>query len=302
MAANSFAINMNCYTWGRFDLAQCLEQIKQTPLRRVELPVEQTRPNSLIPELMVNGPLHGQWQYSLPDLKDLLARDGFEVDSLDVFGFLGYPGGAEIIKRRIDFAEALGTNTIVLGCHHEALAPPGGKATVEDSEETRTARAYVYQVLREVGDYAADKGIKLALEIHGALMASAVEALRTMAEVDRANVGVNFDTANILFYNEDQSSDYCLEALEALAPHISHVHLKDIVRGKTREEHVLPRLGQGEVDFRKVFDILHAADFYGPFSFEVETFHRATEADDIAAYQADVLASIGYVKSLGEFA
>ena len=302
MAKNVFAINMNCYTWGRFDLAQCLEQIKQTPLRRVELPVEQTRPNSLIPELMVNAPLGGQWQYSLPDLKELLLKDGFEVDSLDVFGFLGYPGGAEIIERRVDFAEALGTDLIVLGCHHEALAPPGGKATVEDNEGTRAARAYVYQVLREVGDYAADKGIRIALEIHGALVASAEEALRTMAEVDRLNVGVNFDTANIFYYNEDQPAAYCLEALEALVRHISHVHLKDIVRGKTREEHVLPRLGRGEVDFRQVFDILHAAGFYGPFSFEVETFHGATEADDIAAYQADVLASIEYVRSLGEFA
>jgi len=79
------------------------------------------------------------------------------------------------------------------------------------------------------------------------------------------------------------------------------VHLKDIVRGKTSSEHVLPRLGQGEVDFRKVFDVLHGVGFYGPFSFEVETFHGATETNDIRDYQNDLLASIEYLRSLGEF-
>jgi len=122
-----------------------------------------------------------------------------------------------------------------------------------------------------------------------------------MKEVDRANVGVNFDTANILFYNLGFSTEDGARELEALAEHVLHVHLKDIVRGKTRKEHVLPRLGKGEVDFRKVFDILHAADFFGPFSFEVETFHGATASGEITAYQDDLLASIEYIRSLGEF-
>ena len=107
MAPNVFAISLNSYTWGRFDLAECLGQIKQTPLRRIELPVEQTRPKSLIPELMVDAPLHGQWQYSLPDLRALLAADGFVVDSLAVFGVLGYPGGADIIKVEAPEGDAL---------------------------------------------------------------------------------------------------------------------------------------------------------------------------------------------------
>ena len=79
MPQNTFAVSMNCYTWGRYNVAQCLEQVRQTPLRMLELPVEQSRPGCLIPELMVAAPLGGQWQYSLPDLKALLARDGFKV-------------------------------------------------------------------------------------------------------------------------------------------------------------------------------------------------------------------------------
>jgi len=53
---------------GKFDVAQYPEQMRQTPIRMVELTAEQTLPNSLIPELMVDAALRVQWQYSLPDL------------------------------------------------------------------------------------------------------------------------------------------------------------------------------------------------------------------------------------------
>ncbi|MFQ6099328.1 MAG: sugar phosphate isomerase/epimerase family protein, partial [Armatimonadota bacterium] len=174
----------------------------------------------------------------------------------------------------------------VLGCGHEA---------------DERARRDKYAMIRNVADYAAPRGIRIALEIHGGIMANADEALRTMDEVDRDNVGVNFDTANILFYNDDLDAAGAVAELDRLADRVFHVHLKDIIRGKTQAEHVLPRLGQGEVDFRKVFDVLHAADFRGPFSFEVETFHGATAADDITPYHEDLLASIDYIRSLNEF-
>jgi len=295
MQKNSFSVSMNCYTWGKFDVAQCLEQIKETPIRWAELPAEQARPGSLIPELMVDASLGGKWQYSLPDLKDLLARDGFRVDSLDVFGHTGYPGSAEMIKRRIAFAEALGAEIIVLGCHHHDIPHS------EDAKAQADARTFMYAMLRDVGDCAAERNIRIALEIHGGVTENTAEALRTMEEVGRDNVGINFDTANILFYNETLDNAAAAEALESLGKHVFHVHLKDIVRGKTKKEHTLPRLGTGEVDFRKVFDILHAVGFYGPFAFEVETFHGATESEDIAPYHEDLLASIEYLRSIGEF-
>jgi sugar phosphate isomerase/epimerase len=301
VSKNTFSASMNCYTWGRFDVAQCLEQLGKTPIRLVELPTEQCRPGCLVPELMLDAPLDGQWQYSLPDLKVLLARGGFRTDAVDVFGYTGYPGSDAFIKRRIDFAAALGANLIVLGCHHKALSHIGQTSCREESEEAKAARRYIYAMLRDLGDYGKAKGVRIALEIHAGVTATADEALRTMAEVNRDNVGINFDTANILFYNESLDSAGAARDLRRLARHVFHVHLKDIRRGKTRNEHVLPRLGTGEVDFRQVFDILHGVNFYGPFSFEVETFHGDTESNDIASYHEDLVASIEYVCGLGEF-
>ena len=297
---NSFSVSLNCFTWGRFDLAQCLEQIKQTPIRQVEIPVEQVRPKSLVPELMVDAPLGGQWQYSFPDLQALLARDGFRVESVDLFGFTGYPGIENLIKRRIDFAQRLGARTLVMGCHHKALSHKEGAVSGSDAKAEKDARDFMYSMLRDAAEYGLQKNVRIALEIHGGIMANATEALRTMKEVGHPNLGVNFDTANILYYNDAFTSDDAARELEVLARHVFHVHLKDIIRGKTKAAHTLPRLGLGEVNFRRVFDILHAAGFFGPFSFEVETFHGATRSDDIRDYQNDLLASIDYIRSLGE--
>jgi sugar phosphate isomerase/epimerase len=296
---NTFSVSMNCFTWGKFDLAQCLEEIKATPIRMVELPVEQVRPKSLIPELMVDAPLGGVWQYSVPDLQALLARGGFRVESVDVFGYTGYAGAENIIQRRIDFGQRLGATTLVLGCHHAAV--PHGGGGHQPSAGERAARAFMYQMLRQAAEYAAARKVRIALEIHGGIMANAAEALRTMKEVGHPNLGINFDTGNILYYNPAFSVQDAARDLKALAGHVFHVHLKDIIRGRTSAENRLPRLGTGEVDFRRVFDILHEAGFFGPFSFEVETFHGETKSDDIRDYRNDLLASIEHIRSLGEF-
>lgn len=298
---NTFSVSMNCFSWGHFDLAQCMEQIKQTPIRQLEIPAEQVRPKSLVPELMVDASLDGQWQYSYPDLQALLAKGGFRVESVDLFGATGYPGAENMIRRRIDFARRLGASTLVMGCHHKALSHVALAAGQEESTEAKAARAFIYKMLREMAEYGAGRGVRIALEIHGGVMANAAEALRTMREVGHPNLGINFDTANILFYNDAFDSQAAARELKALAKHVFHVHLKDIIRGKNHREHKLPRLGQGEVDFRRVFDILHEAGFYGPFSFEVETFHGVTKGDDIRTFLADLVASIDHIRALGEF-
>jgi sugar phosphate isomerase/epimerase len=298
---NSFAVSLNSYTWGKFDVAQCLAQIRQTPIRLLELPVEQTRPGCLIPELMIDTPLNGAWKYSFPDFQKLLAKDGFQVDSVDVFGYMGYRGSEGIIKRRIDFAQRLGASIMVLGCHHAALRHGPASAAHGETAAQREAKQGIYSILREVADYAKPKSVKIALEIHGGVTANAAEALRTLREVGRDNLGINFDVANILIYNRELDPAGGARELKTLAKHVFHVHLKDVVRTPGEAKFVMPRLGKGEVDFRKVFDVLHGAGFYGPFSFEVETFHGATASDDIRQYHQDVLASIDYIRSLGEF-
>lgn len=92
---------------------------------------------------------------------------------------MGYPGSETIIKRRIDFARRLGAETIVLGCHHKALADVAGMSWDEESPARKEARSFIYSMLREVADYAAERDVRIALEIHGGITANVAEALRT---------------------------------------------------------------------------------------------------------------------------
>jgi len=160
-------------------------------------------------------------------------------------------------------------------------------------------RDFAYSMLRQVGQYAAQKGIRIALETWGGIARNAEECLRTMREVGLANVGINFDTGNVLIHNRDLVGGQLPAELKRLSRHVIYVHLKDVRRTPDGKS-VTTVLGQGEIDFRQVFDILHAADFYGPFSFDLETT-RSIRSHDVRECHKDLLASIEYLRSLCEF-
>jgi len=81
------------------------------------------------------------------------------------------------------------------------------------------------------------------------------------------NIAVNFDPANMILYDMDDP----IEALQALAPHVKQVHVKDAkrtqVKGEWGEEVIV---GQGEVDWNAFVRVLAEADFEGGYIFERE--------------------------------
>ena len=74
--------------------------------------------------------------------------------------------------------------------------------------------------LREVVDRFADCGVRVALETG---QESAETLLDALAALDRPEVGVNFDPANMILYGMGDP----IAAVDALAPRIAQVHLKD---------------------------------------------------------------------------
>lgn len=59
MLDTTFSVSINCCGRGQFNVAECLEQIKKTPLRMAEPPAAQHGANSLILELMLDAPVGG---------------------------------------------------------------------------------------------------------------------------------------------------------------------------------------------------------------------------------------------------
>jgi len=127
-------------------------------------------------------------------------------------------------------------------------------------------RDVTYERLRKIGDKAAKHGITVSLETHPILCHNGDVALKTMEAVNHDNIRVNFDTANIYYYNENVDA---VEELKKVAKYVGSVHLKDT--DGTPKSFAFPPLGEGVVNFPEVFRILNELGFHGPFTFELES-------------------------------
>ena len=126
--------------------------------------------------------------------------------------------------------------------------------------ESARERAVLHEHLREIGDHAGRLGITYCFETHPGVCQNADGMLETMSALAHDALRLNFDTGNVLYYN--QGADV-IESLRRVVSYVEHVHLKDS-RG-TFEEWNFPALGAGgAVDFRVVREVLDEAGFSGP--------------------------------------
>ena len=136
--------------------------------------------------------------------------------------------------------------------------------------------AKLKQRLSEVAEMFSARGIALGLET-GQETAPALADL--LQHLNRPNVGVNFDPANMLLYDKGNP----IEALRTLGPWIRQVHIKDALRTKvpgTWGEEVMA--GTGEVDWPAFFATLQEVGFNGDLGIEREAGDRRV-ADICAA-------------------
>ena len=135
-------------------------------------------------------------------------------------------------------------------------------------------REVTYERLRKIGDKAAAHGVTVCIETHPILCHNGDEALKTMEGVNHPNIRLNFDTANIYYYNENVDA---VVELKKVLKYVGAVHLKD-TDGAPKSFN-FPPLGEGIVDFPEVFRILNEIGFHGPFTFELES----TKGEEMAA-------------------
>lgn len=123
----------------------------------------------------------------------------------------------------------------------------------------------VVEVLQDVCDHCASNDQTLHLET-GQETAEAL--VKFLQDVDRANLCVNFDPANMILYGIGEP----LPALEMLGPYVRSVHCKDgrwsDQPGKTWGEETL--LGEGDVDMAAYLSMLKKIGYEGPLTIERE--------------------------------
>lgn len=188
----------------------------------------------------------------LQKLQDKLKIFGLEAMSLSGHSDLTKPEGLERGKKALDLCHKLGITIM-----NTAI---GGHYSEKEDEE-----AFLRHI-GELADYAEERGVTVALEIHGEIMATGALTVPLMAKIARPNIRVNYDTANVVFYGGKRA----VEDLPHILPWLAHVHLKDTAGGC--REWCFPPLGQGHVDFKAILDILGTAGYKGPLSVEIEFY------------------------------
>jgi len=157
-----------------------------------------------------------------------------------------------------------------------------------------TPKERAYERLRAAGDVAKRHGVVIALETHPDLGTNGDVQRETMQGVNHPNIRVNFDTANITYYNKDTSA---VSELAKSAGFVGTVEFKDHSGGF--ETWVFPPAGQGAVDLPGVIRLLREHDYAGPVTIEFE----GTKGVDLSEEQTKlaIAESVAYVRSLAHF-
>ncbi len=227
-------------TYGKFSLDEALKGSAEAGFKYVEL-------------LAIPGTKHivleKMGEEEVEKLKEKLKGYGLEPTSVSAHSDLTKKEGVKYIKKAIDFAKSISAGVVNTGAG-EADSPEGASA--------------FYENMKELSKYAQEKEIIIGLETHGSILGTGEAGLAVMKRINSDFVRINYDTANVIFYAGVRPE----EDIHKIIDYIAHLHLKDKIGGKRVWN--FPALGEGEIDFKVIFDALEKKGFSGPMGVEIE--------------------------------
>ena len=163
-----------------------------------------------------------------------------------------WPARRERTFAAIELAKRLGISILTT---HIGFVP-------QSSDESYTT---IIDRVRDVAAAAREAGIELLMETG---QEAASELLQFLNDLAAANVGVNFDPANMILYGAGDP----IEAIEILDRHIRHVHVKDATLSKMPGVHWGTEVpfGTGDVNVAEFLEALDAVEYDGPLVIERE--------------------------------
>ena len=158
----------------------------------------------------------------------------------------------DALKQTSDFAKLLGIGRVQTHC---GFIPENPRDPMYGE---------VVEAIRTVADHCVTNGQDFLMETG---QETPTTMKRALQDVNRPNLGVGLDTANLILYGKANPVD----AVEIIGPHVKSVHAKDgnwPTDPMKLGEEVL--IGTGHVDFLKVFTKLQAAGYTGAITIERE--------------------------------
>jgi len=246
--------------------------------------------------LSLDGYIGGGFTKALAaQYRDLLAKNELIATSVEVVGpgplewnFMQGPSTIGLVPEKTraarmgalkevsDFARLVGINQVQTHCGFipEDPADPKYAGTVE--------------AIRAVAQYCQGNGQYFLMETG---QETPTTMSRTIRDVAMPNLAVGLDTANLILYGKANPVD----AVDIIGPHVRSVHAKDgkwpTDPSKLGQEVLI---GEGLVDFKKVFEKLHSLGYSGAITIERETNGPQQIADVKAekVYLENILAQV----------
>jgi sugar phosphate isomerase/epimerase len=173
---------------------------------------------------------------ALSEFKTVLSDHGVSISALSCHGNALHPDKAfarqnrEVSRKTILLAEKLGVPVMVdfSGCPGDSLSatapnwvtcpwPPDFRKVLDWQWNEIVAPYWI-----EHAKFAADHGVKIAVEMHPGFVAYSPETMLRLRSIAGDNVGCNFDPSHLFWQNIDP-----VAAVRVLAGTIFHVHAKD---------------------------------------------------------------------------
>jgi L-ribulose-5-phosphate 3-epimerase len=253
-----------------YSLDEALDGIASTPFRLVEFGTVKDWFENIDPEILDN--------IGTADLQEKFVQRGLIVRSISGHTQLHTKWGARRFRKTLDLAAALGVNVV---------------NTYTGDAGTEAEREQFFQNVWELADYAASLDITIGIETDSNLLPNASEGHWIIDKLDRSNIGMNYDTGNVIYYSGVRPE----EDIKAAIPYLVHVHLKDKRGGKGVFD--FPQLGAGEIDIASILQTLEAAGYTGPISVEVEFDKRGWPEFEVCV--GTLQGCWDYLKALGTF-
>jgi sugar phosphate isomerase/epimerase len=215
-------------------------------------------------------------------LKDILGEFKIQVASFQVtFDPLGKDFQKQI-DEAIAACTAFGTKVIF--------------TSIKGDKGGAKKNAKLFAQLRVLGDQVKAKEITVCLETHPELVLNGKVGKETMEAINNEGIRINFDTANMYYYNKGIDSSV---ELDHVIKYVGSVHLKET--DGMFHSWCFPALGdkRGIVKFPAIVKKLNDAGFFGPWTMEIEGVKG--EEQTLALAKKNVADSVTYMRKIGDF-
>lgn len=268
MERRIIAVNSNCYHG--FSIEEALEGIAEAGFHYVELTATKGWTEHVFPS------------HSFEDLLKIKAL----MRELNIIPF-SMSGHCNLMDRERlkDFADNIELAKF-FGCKY--IVSSIGEAHLRDRQVLTDE--YAAENIKSLLPILQEYDMQLVLEIHGE-HSTGERVDKIVNLVASPYVKLNYDTANVIFYGNVLPHEDIKKCIE----NVAYIHLKD-KRGKYNEWD-FPALGEGYVNFKKIFEVLKENKNNAPLSIEIEFTKEG--AKDVFEVNNAVKTSAEYLKGLG---